>query len=334
MKNNKNYFLLLLLFSATIFGQDFIFKNQNKVMGSNNPSFYGFGDTSKAGLIYSTEGFDQTTKIDNKYGFANYFFEDKEFSLAFDANLLQISSLGYSNSSANLHYIYKANLTYEWVFNPSVSVGYGNSRLDFNSLVFEDQLNVFTGTIAGVSNDPININNNSNYLDIGAGFSLHNSRNIFFGLNVKHINRPETSFNGNKSNIKDMFMSVQVGYEKDLNPYGRGILPENSYLFLYNTISKQGVKNRFDLYQEAILGNVSFGINEHFNNYEGFSVSQIGTSLGFFVEEIEFGVNYSLEIGNKASTGSAYNTFEIYMVFDFNPFKKNKRGNNSKFYDM
>ena len=88
------------------------------------------------------------------------------------------------------------------------------------------------------------------------------------------------------------------------------------------------------MYQEAILGNVSFGINEHFNNYEGFSVSQIGTSLGFFVEEIEFGVNYSLEIGNKASTGSAFNTFEIYMVFDFNPFKKNKRGNNSKFYDM
>ena len=95
MKNNKNYFLFLLLFSAAIFGQDFIFKNQNKVIGSTNPSFYGFGDSSKAGLIYSTEGFDQSTKIENKYGFANYFFEDKDFSLAVDANLLQISTLGF-----------------------------------------------------------------------------------------------------------------------------------------------------------------------------------------------------------------------------------------------
>ena len=334
MKNNKNYFLLMLLFSATIFGQDFIYKNQNKIMGSTNPSFFGFGDTSKAGIIYNTEGFDQRTKVENKYGYGSYFFEEKDFSLAADANLLQISSLGYSTSSANLHYIYKATLSQEWIFNPSVSVGFGNSSLDFNSLVFEDQINVVTGSVAAVSNDPINIGSKTNYLDIGAGASLHNSRNLFFGLNLKHLNRPETSFNGNKSNSKDVFMSLQVGYEKDINPYGQGLLPEYSFLFLYNTFSKQGPKTRFDLYQEAILGNVSFGINEHFNNYEGFSVSQVGTSLGVFVEEIEFGVNYSIEMGKKASSGASYNTFEIYLVFDFNPFKKNKRGNNSKFYDM
>jgi len=324
----------MLLFSATIFGQDFIYKNQNKIMGSTNPSFFGFGDTSKAGIIYNTEGFDQRTKVENKYGYGSYFFEEKDFSLAADANLLQISSLGYSTSSANLHYIYKATLSQEWIFNPSVSVGFGNSSLDFNSLVFEDQINVLTGSVAAVSNDPINIGSKTNYLDIGAGASLHNSRNLFFGLNLKHLNRPETSFNGNKSNSKDVFMSLQVGYEKDINPYGQGLLPEYSFLFLYNTFSKQGPKTRFDLYQEAILGNVSFGINEHFNNYEGFSVSQVGTSLGVFVEEIEFGVNYSIEMGKKASSGASYNTFEIYLVFDFNPFKKNKRGNNSKFYDM
>lgn len=334
MKNNKNYFLFLLLFSATLFGQDFIFKNQNKVIGSMNPSFYGFGDSSKVGLIYSTEGFDQSTKIENKYGFADYFFEDKDFSIAVDANLLQINSLGFSNSSANLHYIYKAMLSQDWIFNPSISVGFGNSRLDFNSLVFEDQINVLTGSIAGISNDPINVDNKVNYLDIGAGASLHNSKDFFFGFNLKHLNRPETSFNGNKSNVRDLFMSLQVGYEKDLNPYGQGVLPDYSFLYLYNTFSKQGLKNRFDLYQEVILGNVSFGINEHFNSFEGFSVSQIGTSLSVFVEEIEFGVNYSIELGNKASTGSAYNTFELYVVFDFNPFKRNKRGNNSRFYDM
>jgi hypothetical protein len=324
----------MFLISASIFGQDYIYKNQNKVMGSLNPSFYGFGDTSKAGLIYSTEGFNQNTKIDNKFGFGNYFFEDKEFSLAIDANLLQISSLGYATASANLHYIYKATLSNDWVFNPSISVGFGNSSLNFNSLVFEDQINVLTGTIAGVSNDPINIDNKVNFFDIGAGASLHNSTNMLFGFNIKHINRPETSFNGNASNKKDLFMSVQAGYEIDINPYTQGMLPDYSYLFLYNTFSKQGAKTRFDLYQEAILGNVSFGLNQHFNNYDGFAVSQLGTSLSVFVEEIEFGVNYSLEFGNKKLSNSSYNTFEIYVVFDFNPFKKNKRGNNSRFYDM
>ena len=91
---------------------------------------------------------------------------------------------------------------------------------------------------------------------------------------------------------------------------------------------------RFDLYQEAILGNISLGINEHFNKYEGFTVSQVGTSLSLFIEEIELGVNYSFDVGSQKLGGTSFNTFELYISFDFNPFKKNRRGNNSRFYDL
>jgi UDP-2-acetamido-3-amino-2,3-dideoxy-glucuronate N-acetyltransferase len=41
--------------------------------------------------------------------------------------------------------------------------------LDYSSLVFEDQINVLTGYIAGVSRDPVNVDNRINYLDVGAG---------------------------------------------------------------------------------------------------------------------------------------------------------------------
>ena len=335
MKTKYIYIFLLVIFYQNSFAQDFTMKNQNKVMGTLNPSFYGFGDSSKAGIIYSTEGYNEGSKIENRFGFANHYFENSEFSLALDVNSTKITQLGFSTTQANLHYIYKAQLSYEWTFNPSISVGYGNSRLDYSSLVFEDQINVLTGYIAGVTRDPVNIDNKINYLDIGAGAVVHNNRNMFFGLNLKHINSPETSFNSNASNKKDMFMSFQSGYEKDLNPYGQStFLPENSYLYLFNSFSKQGAKTRFDLYQEAILGNISFGINEHFNKYDGFSVSQMGTSLSIFIEEIEVGANYSFDIGSKKVGGTTYNTFELYVTFDFNPFKKNRRGNNSRFYDM
>ena len=335
MRIKYRYILFLLAVFQGAFAQDFTMKNQNKVMGTINPSFYGFGDSSKAGIIYSTEGYNEGSKIENRFGFANHYFENSEFSLALDVNSTKITQLGFSTTQANLHYIYKAQLSYEWTFNPSISVGYGNSRLDYSSLVFEDQINVLTGYIAGVSRDPVNIDNKINYLDIGAGAVVHNNRNMFFGFNLKHINSPETSFNSNASNKKDMFMSFQSGYEKDLNPYGQStFLPENSYLYLFNSFSKQGAKTRFDLYQEAILGNISFGINEHFNKYDGFSVSQMGTSLSIFIEEIEVGANYSFDIGSKKVGGTTYNTFELYVTFDFNPFKKNRRGNNSRFYDM
>jgi hypothetical protein len=69
------------------------------------------------------------------------------------------------------------------------------------------------------------------------------------GANIKHINRPETSFNTNASNVKDLFISLQTGVQFDINKYDQGFLPYYSYLFFYNTFSKQGSKSRVDLYQ-------------------------------------------------------------------------------------
>lgn len=334
MKTKSIYLLLILCVFQINFAQDFLIQNQNKIMGAQNPSFYAFGETSKAGVLYNKEGFNDQNKIESRFGFANHYFDGYDFSLALDVNSIQINNLGYSISQANIHYIYKAQLNYEWTFNPSISVGYGNSQLNYNSLVFEDQINAMTGTIAGVTRDPISVDNKINYVDIGAGAVIRNDHNLFFGLNMKHINRPETSFNSQASNKKDLLLSFQSGYEYDLNPYSQGILPENSYLFLYNSFTKQGDKMRFDLYQEAILGNISLGINEHFNKYEGFTVSQVGTSLSLFIEEIELGVNYSFDVGSQKLGGTSFNTFELYISFDFNPFKKNRRGNNSRFYDL
>jgi hypothetical protein len=55
-------------------------------MGGINPSFYGFGDSSKTGIMYSTEGFNQNTKMENKFAFAHHYFEDNSFSMAMDIN--------------------------------------------------------------------------------------------------------------------------------------------------------------------------------------------------------------------------------------------------------
>jgi hypothetical protein len=53
-----------------------------------------------------------------------------------------------------------------------------------------------------------------------------------------------------------------------------------------------------------------------------------------FIEEIEIGGNYSVEMGGNKIAGATCNTFEMYITFNFNPFKKNRRGDNSRFYGM
>ena len=129
-------------------------------------------------------------------------------------------------------------------------------------------------------------------------------------------------------------MSFQSGIQLDINKYNQGILPYYSYLYLYNSFTKQGSKTRFDLYQQFLLGNIGFGFNEHINNFDGFSISQFGTSLNVFIDEIEIGANYSFQFGGNKFAGTSYSTFELYIVFDFNPFKKKRRGDYSRFFDM
>ncbi|MDC1472511.1 hypothetical protein N8354_05160, partial [Flavobacteriaceae bacterium] len=114
MKFKYLYIGVVLLVANFGFAQDNTIKNQNKIMGAQNPSFYAFGDTSKAGVLTGVEGFNDSSKIDTKFAFVNHFFSQSDFSLALDVKTIDVNSLGYAVSSANLHYIYRTQLNYKW----------------------------------------------------------------------------------------------------------------------------------------------------------------------------------------------------------------------------
>jgi hypothetical protein len=93
----------------------------------------------------------------------------------------------------------------------------------------------------------------------------------------------------------------------------------------------------FDSNSVVKLGNVvipSANIISIVSNYDTFSVSQMGTTLSIFVEQIEVGAHYSLDVGSKKTTSASYNAFELYITFDFNRFKSDRRGDNSRFYSL
>lgn len=334
----KKHILSLLTFcciSITMYGQEYIPLNQNKLLGSVNPSFYSFDKEPHIGVVYGTQKvLNNNSSIENSFAYGSNFFEDYSFSLALDVNRFQISTLGYSSTQVNAHYIYSTNLSYDWVLNSSISAGYGNNKYDFSSLVFEDQLDVLTGNISGFSIDPVNANSSVSYFDLGAGAHLHNSRNMFFGLNLKHLNKPNTSLNDELGDNKEMLISVQGGFEIDLNPFKRRFLPPDSFLFLYGSATKQAKKSRVDFYQEAVIDNFSIGINQHINNYENASISTLGVSASIFLNQVEIGGNYSFEVASKQLTGIPYNYFEVFILFDFYDLRLSRNRNNSRFYNF
>ncbi|WP_299057226.1 type IX secretion system membrane protein PorP/SprF [uncultured Polaribacter sp.] len=326
--------IVALLLSITISAQEYLYSNQNKLLGTINPSFYGFKESASIGVSYATQKMlNENNFIQNTFAFSSFYFEDYNFSIALDVNQFQISDLGFNATQANLHYIYKTQLSNFWTLNASLSLGYGNNRLDFSSLVFSDQIDVFSGNISGFSIDPVNANNGVSYFDSGVSAHLHNNQNMFFGLSFRHLNKPNISLNEGDKELKDLFMSVQAGYELDLNPINRSFLPENSYLFLYGSFSKQSTKSRISLYQEIVLNNFSFGINQHLNNFKTVNLTTLGTTASIYYNQLELGFNYSFEMDSKKLTGIPYNYFELFVVFDFSKIvRRFDSGNNSRFY--
>ncbi len=94
---------------------------------------------------------------------------------------------------------------------------YGQKRLDFSKLYFEDQLTPFGFDLSAPSADITLLNTpNINYLDVNAGIiytvSTTDKNNFYLGASMYHINRPKESFKGGNWNISARTTISAGGY--------------------------------------------------------------------------------------------------------------------------
>lgn len=97
------------------------------------------------------------------------------------------------------------------------------------------------------------------YPDLGASFLLHNEK-FFAGLALSHLNQPNISFDKESSQKLPIALAVQGGVELEINPYQYGFLPENSFLFLYNSVRFIQKSTLINLSQDLQLSNFSIGL--------------------------------------------------------------------------
>lgn len=99
----------------------------------------------------------------------------------------------YNFTQINASYAYRVELTDEWFFRPAIEIGFGNKSYGFQNLILEDQINISNGTISSSSMDPTLLKEKVNFFDFSAGF-LFNNENTWFGLSMKHLNKPNITF--------------------------------------------------------------------------------------------------------------------------------------------
>ena len=320
--------LILTMLSFWGYSQEDMIISHSRFMQKVNPSALGVNNINKTGVLYNSLGMVNTNRIESQYFFGAISFDNDNFSIGFDVYSLRMDNTGLINTKPNLSYIYKIQLDNEVYFLPSISVGFGSSRFDTNKLIFEDQLSLVSGYLQTESQDPIfDQLGRSNYMDLGASFIVHSS-NYLFGVGVKHLNQPNVSYNSEDVDFNlPIRYSVQGGYEFDINPYDRSIMPRYSTIFTFLNVSKMGDNFDFFLSQEAQLGSFSMGLNQQFRKTDSFGFTNIGLSVAVAYENFEFGALYNFPFQNPLNT-TVYSpsTIEIFITFDFSPYLRNKRG--------
>ena len=204
----------------------------------------------------------------------------------------------------------------------------GSSRIDTGKLIFEDQISLVSGFLQTQSQDPIiDQIGSSNYMDLGASFIVH-SNNYLFGVSIQHLNQPNISFNKEVTDYTlPIRYSIQGGYEFDINPYDRSIMPRYSTIYAFMNASRMGENLDIYLSQEAQLGSFSIGLNQQFRKTNNFGFTNIGLSVALAYENFEFGTLYNFPFRSPTNTAVySPSTIEVFLTFDFSPYLRNKRG--------
>ena len=326
----KKGLIIIFAFLIPLFGigQEDMIISYSRFMQKVNPSSFGINNINKTGVLYNSQALTNNNRIESQYFFGAISFDSDNFSLGLDVYSLKMDNTGLVNTKPRLSYIYKIQFDNEVYFLPSLTLGLGSSRIDTGKLIFEDQISLVSGFLQTESQDPIiDQIGSSNYMDLGASFIVH-SNNYLFGVSIQHLNQPNISFNKEVTDYTlPIRYSIQGGYEFDINPYDRSIMPRYSTIYTFMNASRMG--ENFDIYlsQEAQLGSFSIGLNQQFRKTNNFGFTNIGLSVALAYENFEFGTLYNFPFRSPTNTAVySPSTIEVFLTFDFSPYLRNKRG--------
>ena len=306
---------------SSIYAQDPIFTQYFMIPESINSSFAGAKEGPKAGIIHRTQWPGINFSVNTQFAYIDNWFEELNSGIGISVLNHKETSTRYNFTQVNINYALKFQINDDWLFRPSISLGYGNKSYGFQDLLLGDQIDINNGVIRTTSIDPILLNEKINFFDISSSILINNERS-WVGLTLKHLNKPNISMVYNDNYNLDMFLSVHSSIEFPLNTnFGR--MGNEDSLYLLTNFMHQGEYNRFDIGPQYVNGNISLGLLAATNPIRKNPNSHLLTSLnayaGFKYEGFKFGYSYDFSTSQIGRTGGVY---EISISYEFD---KNER---------
>lgn len=319
MKTKLYIVLILCCFFSKTQAQDPIFTQYFLIPETLNPAFTGFMETTYTGIIHREQWPDLDLKIDTDYAFLNTWSESMNSGIGISILNQRENASKYNFSQVNANYAYKVRVSDDWDFRPAVEVGFGYKSFAFQNLLLEDQINIRTGNNNSTSIDPLLRNDKIGFFDVSAGM-IFNTDDLWIGLSMKHLNRPNISFNTDRNLPLETFFSLSTGYEFRLADYVDVIFfPYATKLFVTANYMQQGRYNRLDLGTSILFEKIFFGATAVTNPAKNGIDSHLLTSVNLFTglqyDHLRLGVSYDLNTSKIGKTGGIY---ELSLTYQFN----------------
>jgi type IX secretion system PorP/SprF family membrane protein len=229
---------------------------------------------------------------------------------------------GIRSTDIGAMYAYQLQLSEQVAVRAGLQLSYVMRSSNYFNLVFGDQFDPTTGGFTNPTGEPFNGGERIGYPSVSSGGLLFTDQ-LWVGLAVHHMNRPNQSFLGDVSRLPAKF-SVHAGYKIPLNDETRRGLAQNinapersiTPAILYKS---QGRFNQLDVGLYATLEPMVFGLW-----YRGLPIipNEFGINnhdaaiflVGFTHEGWSIGYSYDLTVSNLGpATGGAHELSLTYL---------------------
>lgn len=295
-----------------------------------NPALTGATDRGRVGVNYRNQWPSLTHSFTTISAYADYFVKAVESGVGVIVNQHSESFLDYQSTEIGAIYSYKMPIADGLVMRTGFQLSYFNKDLNFEKLVFGNQIDIDNGQVIGPSGEVFEKGEVVNFISASAGGLIYTNA-LWIGAAVHHINEPNQSFVGSDSKLSRKY-SLHAGYKLDLGD-GRRLrtvayqFQERSVTFAVN-YKKQAGYNQLDAgmqfyFQPLVIGGWYRGVpiqtvdklvkNESVIALVGLEVNQ----------NLSFGYSYDFTVSQLAgSTGGAH---EFSLTLSFGKIVKRTR---------
>uniref|UniRef100_UPI00404765EA PorP/SprF family type IX secretion system membrane protein n=2 Tax=Roseivirga sp. TaxID=1964215 RepID=UPI00404765EA len=295
-----------------------------------NPALAGSTDRARVGVNYRNQWPSLTHSFTTISAYADFFSKAIESGVGIIVNQHTESFLDYQSTEIGGVYSYKMRVSDNLIMRTGIQLSYFNKDLNFEKLVFGNQIDIANGQVIGPSGETFERGEAVGFMSASAGTLIY-SNSFWIGSAVHHINEPNQSFVGGDSRLARKY-SVHAGYKLNLGDGQR--LRTVAYQFQERSVTfavnykKQAGFNQLDAgmqfyFQPLVIGGWYRGIpiqsvDEIVKNES--IIALLGLELN---ENLSFGYSHDFTVSRLAgSTGGAH---EFSLTFSFGKIVKRTR---------